>query len=192
MSLNMDPFWSGRRLLIGVSGGIAAYKTAALVSALVQQGAELKVVLTKAAGHFISPLTFATLSRQPAFTDAAFWQATRGRPLHIELGEWAEALLIAPLSANTLGKLAHGLADNLLTNVILASQCPVAVAPAMNTQMWKAEKVAENWQRLQQDPRFWALPTASGRLACDAVGEGRMLEPEALQEYVRALLWTGG
>lgn len=192
VSLNMDPFWSGRRLLIGVSGGIAAYKTAALVSALVQKGAELKVVLTKAAEHFISPLTFATLSRQPAFTDAAFWQATRGRPLHIELGEWAEALLIAPLSANTLGKLAHGLADNLLTNVILASQCPVAVAPAMNTQMWKAEKVAENWQRLQQDPRFWALPTASGRLACDAVGEGRMLEPEALQEYVRALLWTGG
>ncbi|MFT0788190.1 bifunctional phosphopantothenoylcysteine decarboxylase/phosphopantothenate--cysteine ligase CoaBC [Synechococcus sp. H55.10] len=188
----MDLFWSGRRLLVGVSGGIAAYKTAVLVSALAQQGAEVRVVLTKAAEQFISPLTFATVSRQPAFTDAEFWQATRGRPLHIELGEWAEALLIAPLSANTLGKVAQGLADNLLTNVVLACHCPVALAPAMNTHMWKAEAVAENWQRLQRDPRFWALPTASGRLACDAVGEGRMLEPEALQEYVRALLWTGG
>ncbi|MFS8821616.1 bifunctional phosphopantothenoylcysteine decarboxylase/phosphopantothenate--cysteine ligase CoaBC [Synechococcus sp. W60.2] len=188
----MDPFWSGRRLLVGVSGGIAAYKTAVLVSALAQQGAEVRVVLTQAAQQFISPLTFATVSRQPAFTDAEFWQAARGRPLHIELGEWAEALLIAPLSANTLGKLAQGLADNLLTNVVLASHCPVALAPAMNTHMWKAEAVAENWQRLQRDPRFWALPTARGRLACDAVGEGRLLEPEALQEYVRALLWTGG
>jgi phosphopantothenoylcysteine decarboxylase/phosphopantothenate--cysteine ligase len=188
----MDLFWSGRRLLVGVSGGIAAYKTAALVSALAQQGAEVRVVLTRAAEQFISPLTFATLSRQPVFTDAEFWQATRGRPLHIELGEWAEALLIAPLSANTLGKLAQGLADNLLTNVVLASRGPVALAPAMNTHMWKAEAVAENWQRLQRDPRFWALPTASGRLACDAVGEGRMLEPEVLQEYVRALFWTGG
>ncbi len=188
----MDPFWSGRRLLVGVSGGIAAYKTAVLVSALAQQGAEVRVVLTQAAEQFISPLTFATVSRQPAFTDAEFWQATRGRPLHIELGEWAEALLIAPLSANTLAKLAQGLADNLLTNVVLASHCPVALAPAMNTHMWKAEAVAENWQRLQRDPRFWALPTARGRLACDAVGEGRLLEPEALQEYVRALVWTGG
>ncbi|MFT0813368.1 bifunctional phosphopantothenoylcysteine decarboxylase/phosphopantothenate--cysteine ligase CoaBC [Synechococcus sp. OH20] len=188
----MDLFWSGRRLLVGVSGGIAAYKTAVLVSALAQQGAEVRVVLTKAAEQFISPLTLATVSRQPAFTDAEFWQATRGRPLHIELGEWAEALLIAPLSANTLGKVAQGLADNLLTNVVLACHCPVALAPAMNTHMWKAEAVAENWQRLQRDPRFWALPTARGRLACDAVGEGRMLEPEALQEYVRALLWTGG
>ncbi len=188
----MDPFWSSRRILVGVSGGIAAYKTAALVSALAQQGAEIRVVLTRSAEQFISPLTFATLSRQPAFTDAEFWQSTRGRPLHIELGEWAEAMLIAPLSANTLGKLVYGLADNLLTNVVLASQCPVAVAPAMNTQMWKAKTVARNWQLLQQDPRFWALPTASGRLACDAVGQGRMLEPEALQEYVLALLWTGG
>ncbi|MEN9225536.1 MAG: bifunctional phosphopantothenoylcysteine decarboxylase/phosphopantothenate--cysteine ligase CoaBC [Thermostichus sp. HHBFW_bins_43] len=188
----MDPFWSTRRILIGVCGGIAAYKTAALVSALAQQGAAVKVVLTTAAERFVSPLTFAALSRQPTLTDAEFWQAGRGRPLHIELGEWAEALVIAPLSANTLGKLAHGLADNLLTNVVLASHCPVAVAPAMNTQMWAAQSVAGNWQQLQQDPRFWALPTASGRLACDAVGAGRMLEPEALQEYLLALLWTGG
>ncbi|MFQ3613790.1 MAG: bifunctional phosphopantothenoylcysteine decarboxylase/phosphopantothenate--cysteine ligase CoaBC [Cyanobacteriota bacterium] len=188
----MDPFWSGRRLLIGVSGGIAAYKTCALVSGLAQQGAEVKVVLTTAAEKFVSPLTFAALSRQPTLTDADFWQSTRGRPLHIELGDWAEAILIAPLSANTLAKLAHGLADNLLTNVVLASQCPVALAPAMNTQMWRAQAVAQNWQRLQRDPRFWALPTASGRLACDAVGEGRLLEPEALQEYALALLWTKG
>ncbi|MGQ9837234.1 MAG: bifunctional phosphopantothenoylcysteine decarboxylase/phosphopantothenate--cysteine ligase CoaBC [Cyanobacteriota bacterium] len=188
----MDPFWSGRRLLIGVSGGIAAYKTCALVSGLVQQGAAVRVVLTTAAEKFVSPLTFAALSRQPTLTDAEFWQATRGRPLHIELGEWAEGILIAPLSANTLAKLAHGLADNLLTNVVLASQCPVALAPAMNTQMWQAQAVTQNWQMVQRDPRFWALPTASGRLACDAVGEGRLLEPEALQEYVLAMLWTKG
>ncbi|MEN9203375.1 MAG: bifunctional phosphopantothenoylcysteine decarboxylase/phosphopantothenate--cysteine ligase CoaBC [Thermostichus sp. DG_1_6_bins_120] len=188
----MDPFWSGRHLLVGVSGGIAAYKTCALVSSLAQQGAEVKVVLTAAAERFVSPLTFAALSRQPALTDAEFWQATRGRPLHIELGEWAEAILIAPLSANTLAKLAHGFADNLLTNVVLASCCPVALAPAMNTQMWRSPVVAENWQLLQRDPRFWALPTAKGRLACDAVGEGRLLEPEALQAYMLALLWTQG
>ncbi len=188
----MDSFWSGRRLLIGVSGGIAAYKTCALVSRLAQLGAVVKVVLTPAAEQFVSPLTFATLSRQPALTDAEFWQPTQGRPFHIELGEWAEAMVIAPLSANTLAKLAHGFADNLLTNVVLASRCPVALAPAMNTQMWQAQAVADNWQKVQRDPRFWALPTARGRLACDAVGEGRMLEPEALLEFTLALVWTQG
>ncbi|HEY9747146.1 MAG TPA: flavoprotein, partial [Allocoleopsis sp.] len=115
----------GKRVLIGISGGIAAYKICEVVSNLAKAGAEVKVILTQSAQAFVSPLTFATLSRHPAYTDQDFWQPVNGRPLHIELGEWADVLLLAPLTANTLAKLVYGLADNLLTNTVLASTCPV-------------------------------------------------------------------
>ena len=111
----------GKRILIGIGGGIAAYKVCEVVSMLAKAGAEVRVILTDGAQKFVEPLTFATLSRHPAYTDESFWQPTHYRPLHIELGGWAEVFLIAPLTANTLGKLASGLADNLLTNTVLAS-----------------------------------------------------------------------
>lgn len=181
-----------KRLLIGVGGGIAAYKICEVVSTLFKSGVEVRTILTNSAQQFITPLTFATLSRHPAYTDENFWQPTNSRPLHIELGEWADILLIAPLTANTLAKLAYGMADNLLLNAVLASNCPILVAPAMNTDMWEQETVQRNWEHLSTLSRFHALETASGLLACDRVGAGRMAEPQEIVTYVQSLLQTGG
>jgi phosphopantothenoylcysteine decarboxylase / phosphopantothenate---cysteine ligase len=180
------------RVLIGITGGIAAYKVCEVVSTLAKAGVEVRVILTKAAEAFVTPLTFATLSRSPAYTDRDFWQPVHGRPLHIELGEWADLLAIAPLTANSISHLAWGMADNLLMNTVLASQCPVLLAPAMNTTMWWQDTVQENWQKLQANPRYWAIAPASGVLACDAVGAGRMAEPEEIVSYLESLLYTKG
>jgi phosphopantothenoylcysteine decarboxylase / phosphopantothenate---cysteine ligase len=182
----------GRRILIGVTGGIAAYKVCEVVSTLAKAGAAVRTVLTEEAQAFISPLTLATLSRHPAYTDRDFWQPTQPRPLHIELGEWAELFLIAPLTANTLAKLAHGMADDLLTNTVLASVCPMLLAPAMNTDMWQQQSVQRNWQMLQSDARYHFLSPGSGILACDRVGSGRMAEPGEILAQVRSLLHTAG
>jgi phosphopantothenoylcysteine decarboxylase / phosphopantothenate---cysteine ligase len=163
------------RVLIGIGGGIAAYKVCEIISTLFKTAIEVKVILTAGGEQFITPLTVATLSRHPAYTDRDFWQPIHHRPLHIELGEWADLLLIAPLTANTLGKLAHGLADNLLTNTVLASACPVLLAPA-----------------LTQDPRYHAAGCGVGLLACDRVGMGRMAEPSEILPYINSLLHTRG
>ncbi|MGB3203209.1 MAG: bifunctional phosphopantothenoylcysteine decarboxylase/phosphopantothenate--cysteine ligase CoaBC [Nodosilinea sp.] len=181
-----------RRVLIGISGGIAAYKVCSVISSLAKAGVAVRVLLTQQGQAFIPPLTVATLSRHPAYTDEAFWQATQGRPLHIELGEWADLLVIAPLSANTLGKLAHGLADNLLTNTVLASTCPVLLAPAMNTDMWQQQAVQRNWRQLLQDARYHAIDPNSGVLACDRIGTGRMAESEEILTHIHSLLHTQG
>ncbi|PSN11740.1 bifunctional phosphopantothenoylcysteine decarboxylase/phosphopantothenate--cysteine ligase CoaBC [filamentous cyanobacterium CCT1] len=181
-----------RRVLVGISGGIAAYKVCSVISSLAKAGVAVRVVLTQQGQAFIPPLTVATLSRHPAYTDEMFWQATQGRPLHIDLGEWAELLMIAPLSANTLGKLAHGLADNLLTNTVLASTCPVLLAPAMNTDMWQQQAVQRNWHQLLQDDRYHNLAPGSGVLACDRIGTGRMAEPEDILTHIHSLLHSGG
>ncbi|WP_159785407.1 bifunctional phosphopantothenoylcysteine decarboxylase/phosphopantothenate--cysteine ligase CoaBC [Sodalinema gerasimenkoae] len=183
---------TGRRVLIGLTGGIAAYKVCEVVSRLVQDGAEVRVILTSGAQAFVTPLTLATLSRHPAYTDESFWQSIHGRPLHIELGEWADVFAIAPLTANTLAKLSHGLADNLLTNVVLASTCPVLLAPAMNTDMWEQQTVQENWQRLQQNPRFHGISPGAGLLACDRIGMGRMAPSPRLVTHIESLLHTAG
>jgi phosphopantothenoylcysteine decarboxylase / phosphopantothenate---cysteine ligase len=180
------------RVLIGIGGGIAAYKVCEIISSLFKAGIEVKVILTAGAEKFITPLTISTLSRHPAYTDKDFWQPIHHRPLHIELGEWADLILIAPLTANTLAKLAYGLADNLLTNTVLASTCPVLLAPAMNTEMWEQISVQRNWQLLCQDPRYHAAGPAAGLLACDRVGMGRMSEPEAILPYIHSLLHTQG
>jgi len=182
----------GKRVLIGIGGGIAAYKVCEVVSTLFKSGVEVRVILTQAAQEFITPLTITTLSRHPAFTDRDFWQPNFNRPLHIELGEWAEVFVIAPLTANTLGKLAHGLADNLLTNTVLASRCPVLLAPAMNTEMWEQQSVQRNWQQLLTDGRYHSVGPGLGLLACDRVGAGRMAEPAEIVTSIQSLLHTGG
>jgi phosphopantothenoylcysteine decarboxylase/phosphopantothenate--cysteine ligase len=181
-----------RRVLIAVGGGIAAYKICEVVSTLFKIGVEVRVILTRSAQQFITPLTLATLSRHPAYTDEDFWQPTHSRPLHIDLGEWADLIVIAPLTANTLAKLAYGMADNLLTNTVLASTCPVLLAPAMNTDMWEQQAVQRNWQQILTDKRFHGISTASGLLACDRVGAGRMAEPLEIIAYVQSLLHTSG
>jgi phosphopantothenoylcysteine decarboxylase/phosphopantothenate--cysteine ligase len=181
-----------KKVLIAVGGGIAAYKVCELVSKLFQSGVELRVILTKSAQEFITPLTLATLSRHQAYTDDDFWQPIYSRPLHIELGEWADLIVIAPLTANTLAKLAYGMADNLLTNTVLASTCPVLLAPAMNTDMWEQVAVKRNWQQLLTDSRFYGMETGSGLLACDRIGAGRMAEAAEIFIYIQSLLYTQG
>ncbi|NMF66439.1 bifunctional phosphopantothenoylcysteine decarboxylase/phosphopantothenate--cysteine ligase CoaBC [Brasilonema octagenarum] len=181
-----------KRVLIAIGGGIAAYKICEVVSTLFKIGVEIKVILTNSAQKFITPLTLATLSRHPAYTDENFWQSTHFRPLHIDLGEWADLIVIAPLTANTLAKLAYGMADNLLTNTVLASTCPVLLAPAMNTDMWEQQVVQRNWEQLLTDNRFHGMCTGSGLLACDRVGAGRMAEPPEIITYVQSLLHTTG
>ncbi|MEA5521192.1 bifunctional phosphopantothenoylcysteine decarboxylase/phosphopantothenate--cysteine ligase CoaBC [Limnoraphis robusta Tam1] len=190
-----------KRILIAVSGGIAAYKICEVISTLAKAGAEVRAILTDSAQQFITPLTLATLSRHQAYTDADFWQPTHGRPLHIQLGEWAELLVIAPLTANTLAKIATGMADNLLTNTLLASSCPVLLVPAMNRQMWKQNIVQHNWQQVLSDQRFHGIAPTSGVLACDLplkesqgwqIGSGRMAEPKQILAHLESLLHTGG
>jgi phosphopantothenoylcysteine decarboxylase / phosphopantothenate---cysteine ligase len=183
---------TSHRVLIGIGGGIAAYKVCEVVSALAKSGIEVRAILTDAACEFITPLTVTTLCRHPAYTDKDFWQPTHGRPLHIELGEWAEVFLISPLTANTLAKLAHGFADNLLTNTVLASTCPILLAPAMNTDMWEQMTVQRNWQLLNSDPRYHSVGPGSGILACDRIGKGRMAEPPEILTHVQSLLHTKG
>ncbi|MFO0140656.1 MAG: bifunctional phosphopantothenoylcysteine decarboxylase/phosphopantothenate--cysteine ligase CoaBC [Aphanizomenon sp.] len=181
-----------KKVLIAVGGGIAAYKVCELVSTLFKSGLEVRVILTKSAQEFITPLTLATLSRHQAYTDDDFWQPIYQRPLHIELGEWADLIVIAPLTANTLAKLAYGMADNLLTNTVLASTCPVLLAPAMNTDMWEQVAVQRNWQQLLTDSRFYGMETGSGLLACDRIGAGRMAEAAEIFIYIQSLLYTQG
>lgn len=184
--------FAGRRVLVGVTGSIAAYKVCEVVSTLVKAGAEVRVVLTGAAERFVSPLTFATIARGRAYTDADFWQAEHGLPLHISLGQWAEVLVIAPLTANTLAKLVHGLADDLLGNIVLASTAPILLAPAMNTQMWEQATVERNWQQMSTLKRYHASGPGTGLLACDTTGSGRMSEPATLTDHIGSLLWTRG
>ncbi len=181
-----------RRILVGIGGGIAAYKVCEVISQLFQAGAEVRVILTKSAQNFVTPLTISTLSRHPAYTDQDFWQPIHSRPLHIELGEWADVFLIAPLTAQTLGKLTYGMADNLLTNTVLASRCPILLVPAMNTEMWEQVSVQRNWQLIFQDPRYVSVGPSVGLLACDRVGTGRMAEPEAILKSLQSLIFTKG
>ena len=188
----MSGLLAGKRVLVGIGGGVAAYKICEVISTLAKAGAEVRAILTTAAQQFITPLTVTTLSRHPVYTDESFWAAVHERPLHIQIGEWADVFLIAPLTANTLSKLALGLADNLLTNTVLASTCPILVAPAMNTAMWQQPTVQQRWQELTALERFHALGPEDGLLACDTVGTGRMAEPEDIVPYLASLLYSKG
>ena len=175
----VDPL-AGRRVLVLISGSIAAVKVPQLVSALVKRGAEVRCAVTPSASRLVSPVALASLSRNPCHGDDDPWSPAAPRPLHVELAEWAELVLLAPLSATTLGRWVHGLGDTLVASVLLACEAPVLVAPAMNTAMWASPGVAANWRVLQGWERVVPLPPASGLLACDRIGDGRMAEPERL------------
>lgn len=190
--INNTPDGKAQRVILGIGGGIAAYKVCEVASALAKRGVQVIPTLTEQAQRFITPLTLATLCRHPAYTDQDFWSAQQSRPLHIELGETADLLVLAPLTANTLGKLSHGLADNLVTNVVLASRCPVLLVPAMNTDMWQQQSVQRNWQQLQGDDRYHTIAPGTGLLACDRVGQGRMAEAQEILAVIDSLLMTGG
>ena len=185
----VDPL-SGRRILVGISGSIAAVKLPLVVSALAQRGADVRCVLTPAAAQLVSPVALASLSRQSCCLDADQWSHRAARPLHVELAEWAELVLVAPLSATSLGRWVHGLADTLLASTLLATEAPVLAAAAMNTAMWASPAVRRNWELLQADARVLPLGPASGLLACDRLGDGRMAEPPMLLLALECLqLW---
>jgi phosphopantothenoylcysteine decarboxylase/phosphopantothenate--cysteine ligase len=173
-----------RRILLGVSGGIAAYKSCELVRRLGDLGAEVRVVMTENAAHFVSATTFQALSGQPVRT--SLWDAEAEAAMgHIELARWAERILIAPASADLIARLAHGMANDLLTTVCLASATPLYVAPAMNQQMWAHAAVQANVETLRQRG-VHLLGPASGDQACGDIGSGRMLEPLELREAIVA------
>ncbi|MDM7936943.1 MAG: bifunctional phosphopantothenoylcysteine decarboxylase/phosphopantothenate--cysteine ligase CoaBC [Cyanobium sp. CZS 48M] len=170
----------GCRILVAISGSIAAVKLPALVSALVQRGAQVRCVLTPSAARLVSPVALASLSRSPCHLDEDQWSHRAPRPLHVELAEWAELVLLAPLSATSLARWVQGSGDTLLASTLLATEAPVLAAAAMNTAMWRSPGVRRNWQDLQGFERVLPLGPAAGLLACDRQGAGRMADPQQL------------
>lgn len=166
----------GKKILLGISGSIAAYKTAILVRLLIKEGAEVKIVMTPAAKEFVSPLTLSTLSKNAVLTDIANNDSWNN---HVMLGRWADIMMIAPLSCNSLAKLAHGLCDNLLTAVYLSATCPVFVAPAMDEDMWHHPSTQSNVDIIRSFGNT-IIPVESGELASGLIGEGRMAEPQTI------------
>lgn len=172
----------GKHILIGVTGGIAAYKTAYLIRDLIKRGAEVKVIMTEKAKAFITPLTLATLSKNPILVD--FFDPTNGAwNSHVSLGLWADAYVIAPATANTIAKMAHGIADNLLTTTYLSARCPIFVAPAMDLDMYAHPTTQENIEYLKSKG-VNIIDAASGFLASGLEGKGRMAEPEDIANQV--------
>jgi len=173
----------GKKILLAVCGSIAAYKTAFFVRLLVKEGADVKVIMTGSAKDFITPLTLATLSKNPVYSE--YFEEKSGEwNNHVELGLWADLMIVAPLSANTLGKMANGICDNLLLATYLSAKCPVLVAPAMDLDMYKHPSTIANLKKLKSYGNE-IIDATEGELASGLVGQGRMAEPEDLLELVK-------
>lgn len=170
-----------KKILLGVCGSIAAYKAAILTRLLSKAGADVKVILTASASQFITPLTFSTLSKNDVYAD--FSDSTGNWNSHVELGLWADAMVIAPASANTIAKMAHGICDNMLSATYLSAKCPVFFAPAMDLDMWKHKAVKRNIELLHSYGNI-LIPVEHGELASGLVGEGRMAEPEHIMQHL--------
>ena len=177
----------GKKILVGVTGGIAAYKTPLLVRLLVKAGAEVRVVATDAAFEFVTPLTLSTVSKNPVMF--SFDDGNGNWNNHVELGLWADAFVIAPATANTIGKMANGLCDNLLLAVYLSARCPVALAPAMDLDMLQHAAVQKNMNTLKGFGNHIIEPT-EGELASGLEGKGRMAEPEDIFQFLSKLLYA--
>ncbi len=170
----------GKKILLGITGSIAAYKSIYLVRLLVGSGAEVKVIMSPSAKDFVSSLTLSTLSHHPVLVDLFDEQSWAN---HVMLGRWADLMLIAPLSCNSLSKMAHGQCDNLLLATYLSATCPVVVAPAMDEDMWHHPATKQNLQKLQSFGNT-VIPVDKGELASGLYGEGRMAEPEAIMKFL--------
>lgn len=173
---------NGKKVLLGITGSIAAYKTAFLVRLLVKEGASVKVVMTPAAKEFITPLTLSTLSKNPVLSDFATGPSGEWNN-HVDLGLWADMMLIAPASANTIAKMAGGACDNLLLAVYLSARCKVYLAPAMDLDMFRHPATTENLRKLESYGNV-IIPPGHGELASGLVGEGRMAEPEEIVSFL--------
>ena len=172
----------GKTVVLGVTGGIAAYKSATLTSLLVKAGAQVQVIMTEHARQFIAPLTFESLTGRRCLTDT-FDRNHEYSTEHVELAKEADVVMIAPATANIIAKIAHGMADDMLTTTVLACDCPKIVAPAMNTRMYENPVTQDNMRKLEEYGMTIAHPT-SGHLACGDIGKGKMLEPEELFQYI--------
>jgi len=178
---------TGKKILVGITGSIAAYKTVGLVRLLAKAGAELKVVMTPDAKDFVTPLTLGTLAKGEVMTDLFDQHAWAN---HVMLGRWADLMLVAPLSCNTLAKMAHGLCDNLLMAVYLSATCPVVLAPAMDEDMWRHPATRENLLKVGSFGNH-VIPVERGELASGLVGEGRMAEPESILAWMHDFFARG-
>lgn len=176
-----------KKIVLGVTGGIAAYKAPGICSLLRKAGAKVKVVMTKAATEFVSPLTFRTMTDNLVYTDMFNDNPVIAEVDHIELAKWTDIIVLAPASGNTIAKIAYGLADNLLTSMMLAYRCPVIIVPAMNTYMLNNPATRQNLQTLR-DRGMVVLGTHTDLLACNDVGDGKMLEPEEIVDEIDTAL----
>ena len=166
----------GKKIILAVTGSIAAYKAAFLTRLLIKAGAEVQVLMTDAAKHFITPLTLSTLSKKPVFTEIISEESWNS---HVELGLWADAMVVAPCTATTLAKLANGMSDNIVTATYLSARCPIFIAPAMDLDMWKHPATVRNLDLLR-GYGCHLIPVGHGELASGLVGDGRMAEPEEI------------
>ena len=173
--------FQGKKILLGVTGSIAAYKALLLIRLLVREGASVKVVQTPAARDFVTPLSLATLSKNPVLSDLFAGDTWAN---HVELGRWADRLVIAPLSCNTMAKMVSGICDNLLMATYLSATCPVILAPAMDEDMWRHPATQSNLGRLRSFGHS-VIPVEKGELASGLYGDGRMAEPETILEFLR-------
>ena len=176
---------SGKKILLGISGGIAAYKSAILVRLFIKNGAEVKVVMTPDAKEFITPLTLSTLSKNPVHSSFTSEDEDETWNNHVELGMWADLIIICPATANTLSKMANGNCDNLLIAVYLSAKCPVYFAPAMDLDMYKHQSSKDSIAKLEKNGNI-LIPVESGELASGLVGEGRLAEPESIISFIEA------
>jgi phosphopantothenoylcysteine decarboxylase/phosphopantothenate--cysteine ligase len=174
---------TNKKILLGVCGSIAAYKSAILTRYLIKAGAEVKVIMTASALQFITPLTLSVLSKNKVYTD--FTSDGHDWNNHVELGMWADAFVIAPASANTLSKMAHGNCDNMLLATYLSAKCPVFFAPAMDLDMWKHKAVKKNIELLHGYGNI-LIPVEHGELASGLTGDGRMAEPEHIMDHLES------
>ena len=170
----------GKKIILGISGSIAAYKAATLTRLLVKAGAEVQILMTESATNFITPLTLATLSKRPVYTQVSSEESWNN---HVELGLWADAMLIAPVTATTLAKLANGIADNIIVATYLSARCPVFFAPAMDLDMWQHPSSVNNVEKLKTYGNH-LIDVGHGELASGLVGNGRMEEPEVMVEIL--------
>ena len=172
---------SGKKILVAVTGSIAAVKAPILVSRLIKAGAEVKCVITQSATNLVSPLSLSTLSRNKCYQDKDQWADSQTKPLHIALAEWAELIIVAPMSATSLSRFTSGSADGLLASILLASQSQIIMAAAMNTSMWEHQSVKKNWNYVKNIDQVITLEPSEGLLACDRVGDGKMVNLDIIE-----------
>lgn len=185
--VQLETMLQGKKILLGITASIAAYKSILLVRLLVKAGAEVRVIMTPAAKEFVSPLVLSTLSNHPVLSDLS---GTEGWSNHVMLGRWADLFIVAPLSCNTLAKMANGQCDNLLLATYLSATCPVMLAPAMDEDMWHHPATKRNLQTLHQDGKY-IMPVETGELASGLFGEGRMAEPETIVHTMVSRFFRG-